>query len=309
MEELGSLGNVPAPLGLKWWRARLLYILIPFDRSIFGQLRDPLFLVLTCISLVPIWGIRVIFFFLVLVCIVAGCPPDEYQLVAYIIGFKGSQFISSGMLQACAAAVRYYLCVHPGGAHTCDVDGPGAQQDLASGLVDFFGSCVLTWAAFFFLPYSDRIAGDRTVTDDEQVGASTKSTTCCGHVYDTSRGGRLRELLGWELISFLLSLLFCAGLCYVDVSHARPGGVPTTNVHLNDVIQDANTWSGHTAIYWARVFYSFLSFPFVFFLIPGLSSILSHTRTTGYNRNGLCVPFLMHPMPEEQEPEVTHAAS
>merc|ERR1719476_578064 len=97
--------------------------------------------------------------------IALGNPPDEFQLVSYIIGFKGSQFISSGVIQAVIAAVKYYMCVHPGGSHSCDTEGPGSTQDLGSGLVDFVGSCVLVWAAFLLLPYSATSAGLRSVVE------------------------------------------------------------------------------------------------------------------------------------------------
>lgn len=297
MDELGEFGDAPMFFTPAWFRAFLLHHMMPFDRSLFGQVKDPVWWVFTIISLIPVYGIRIGFFLTLLICIVTGRPADEYQLTAYIIGFKGSQFISSGVIQACQAAVRYYLCVHPGGTHTCDTDGPGANQDLVSGTIDFLGSCVLTWVAFFWLPCSARSAGMRVAVEkaeDEETGG------CCGSA-SQSRGGRLQGLLGWDITTFILSVAFMFGLMYFDTSHLRPGGMPATSPDIADVLGDFNMWEGHTAIFWARVFYSMLSFPFIVFLIPGLNSVLTHTTATGYNRNGICVPFMMHPMPDARD--------
>mmetsp|Transcript_156003 Transcript_156003/g.500250 ORF Transcript_156003/g.500250 Transcript_156003/m.500250 type:complete len:453 (+) Transcript_156003:105-1463(+) len=306
VDELGAIGKDTAPMMLspRWWRAFCLYRIKPFDRSIFGQIKDPVFWFFTILSLFTGYGIRIWFFAFVLMLIVTGCPADEFQLVSYILGFKGSQFISSGIIQACIAAVRYYMCVHPGGTHTCDVDGPGAREDIVSGLSDFLGSCILTWVAFFFLPCSGRSAGSRVVGEaTPAAGASggEQQAGCFGNkTYDLSKGGRLTGLLGWDITAFLLSCCFAYFLMYVDSAHLRPGGEKTTSTNFAAILDDVWKWQGHTAIFWARVFYAMLCFPFMVFLIPGLNSILTHTTATGYNRNGACVPCMLHPMPENK---------
>ena len=40
----------------------------------------------------------------ILILMLCGCPADEYQLVQYILAFKGTQFISSGVIMAIMAA-------------------------------------------------------------------------------------------------------------------------------------------------------------------------------------------------------------
>mmetsp|Transcript_63397 Transcript_63397/g.163120 ORF Transcript_63397/g.163120 Transcript_63397/m.163120 type:complete len:453 (-) Transcript_63397:87-1445(-) len=301
VEELAKRGEDDAPTmcSPRWWRAKILYHYLPFDISIFGQVKDPWFWILTVISLIPLYGIRVAFFSLILVLMLLGMPADEYQLVGYIIGFKGTQFISSGVVQAIGAAVRYYLCVHPGGEHTCDTTGPGANQDMLSGVIDFVGSCILVWVAFLCLPCSERSAGMRELEVDTE-GQDVESPGCCSccQGYDREKGGRLRGLLGYDMFCFLLSCLLALGLMYVDVTHARPGGPPYREASFSDVLEDVDTWTGHAAIYWARILYSFLSFPFIIFLIPGVNGILTHTSPTGYNEYGYCLPFTMHPMPK-----------
>eukprot|EP00392_Amoebophrya_sp_AT5.2_P000921 g923.t1 len=41
-----------------------------------------------------------------------------------------------------------------------------------------------------------------------------------------------------------------------------------------------------TDIFWGKVLYSLLSFPFLLFTVPGLSRLLTHGIPTGYARNG-----------------------
>jgi len=227
---------------------------------------------------------RVIFFAVLLIMVAAGCPADEYQLVQYILAFKGTQFISSGVAMACVAAIKYYLCVHPGGEHTCDVDGPGANQDVPTSAVDFLGSCILTWIAFLLLPCSQRSAGMREIgAQDEEAG---EARTCCGKPMDPKRGGRLAGLMGYDLLCFSFSCGLLYFLAFVDSTEESVA-----------IDRTLDKWEFRTAVFWARVFYSMLAFPFTIFMIPVMNSILTHTTATGYNRQGLCVPFMLRAMP------------
>merc|ERR1712176_810065 len=72
----------------------------------------------------------------------------------------------------------------------------------------------------------------------------------------------------------------------------------TDPIKFGDVIKDLNTPQGKQAIFWARVLYALLSLPFVLFWVPGLQGILTHTSLTGYNKNGVAVPYTLRPMPE-----------
>lgn len=300
VEGLGALGDKPMFCSPRWFRAFILYHYLPFDKSIFGQVKDPVFWLFTMISLVPSYGIRCMFFFLILLLILTGRPPDEYQLVGYIISFKGTQFISSGIVLATIAAVKYYLCVHPDGTHDCATKGPGADQDVMWTGIDFLASCIFVWIAFICLPCSARSAGVREIgIDSEAQVEGANEDKCCGK-WDGSRGGRLAGLLGWDMLAFLLSCALLAGLVFVDSAHLRPGGSEEKlSVSQADVTKEVGRWTFRTAFYWARLFYALLSFPFVVFFLPVMSGVLTHTTYTGYNRNGKCVPFMLHPMPAE----------
>jgi len=280
---------------LYWWRSKVLYAWWPFDISIFGQARDPLFWILTILSCLTGFGIRIITCSIILLFIVLGRPADEYQITQFILTFKGLQFISSGVVLGIIAAVKYYMCVYPDGTHTCNVDGPGATQDVWQGIVDWLGSSLLVWVAFAFLPCSDRTAGLREIgTEDAEALAredndavSTKG--CCGqNKWDRGRGGRLRGLMTYDLVCFLLSSAFLCFLMWRDMVRAN-----RANLDLNGIGQEADSPEGHVALFWARMLYSFMALPFTFFKIPGIFDILTHTVPTGYNRHGKCVPYML----------------
>jgi hypothetical protein len=294
VDELATLGDKPTCLSPAWFRAQILYHYLPFDLSIFGQFKDIWFWVFTLLSVLTMYGIRVAFFSVLLVLLLFQCPADEYQMVQYILAFKGTQFISSGVCMAIFAAVKYYLCIHPGGTHTCDTDGPGVSVDIISSAIDFFGCCILVWIAFLLLPTCQRSAGMREIGDEPKPGL-IKRCLCCS--CDSQKGGRLVGLVGYDLSCFLAS---CALLCLLGYyDFVRKG----EEVELNskEIAREVGSWEFKTAIFWARVFYSLLAFPFTIYMIPGLNSILTHTSPTGYNRQGLCVPYLLRPMPDAEE--------
>mmetsp|Transcript_35130 Transcript_35130/g.63791 ORF Transcript_35130/g.63791 Transcript_35130/m.63791 type:complete len:469 (+) Transcript_35130:66-1472(+) len=300
VEGLAVLGKKPCICSPSWWRALLLYYYLPFDISLFGQVKQPLFWLLTVLSMVPSYGIRILFFAVLFLLHLTACPPDEYQLIGYILTFKGTQFLSSGIGMACFAAVKYYICIEPDGTHTCATNGPGANSDLVSSSIDFLGSCVLVWVAFLVLPCSTRYAGVRDIGEGEGGGEEEqKKCLCC--FWNPKRGGRLAGLLGYDLFVFLLSCGLLYGLVYTDTAHLRPGEKADLNVGQDDYLKEINTWQFRTAVFWARVFYSVLAFPFTIFYLPVLNGILTHTTATGYNRQGLCVPYLLHPMPKGEE--------
>jgi hypothetical protein len=302
MERLDGAGadEKMMPCGLFWWRSKVLYSWWPFDISVFGQVRDPLFWILTVLSCVTIFGIRIITGSVILLFILLGRPADEYQITQFILTFKGLQFISSGVALGITAAVKYYICVHPDGTHTCNTDGPGATQGFSQGMVDWLGSSILVWVAFAFLPCSDRTAGLREIgTEDAEALAkqdedAASSKGCCGQMkYDKSRGGRLRGLMTYDLVCFLLSLVFLLLLMYRDAVRTGKADRFHSGKILTEMNAEAESPEGHIALFWARMIYSFMALPFTFFKIPGIFDILTHTVPTGYNRHGKCVPYLL----------------
>lgn len=299
-----DLGDSPCPCSPRWWRAKLLYHFLPFDVSMFGQLKDPLYLLMFCLCIITLFGIRVTFCGLVLLGIALGCPPDEYQLVGFILMFKGTQFLSSGVAMAVISAIQYYTCVHEDGTHTCHTTGPGSSRFLLSGTIDVLGSCALTWVAFLLLPFSERAAGTYLLAEDEDSEDSlleSNASGCCRR--DFSKGGRISGLLCYDLFCFLFSVSLFVSLTSLKEPlqsttqpAAQPAGPGLERLHTNLV-----TWNFGTEFFFARLVYALFSAPFLFFQLPLLNSILTHTVATGYNQQGLCVPYMLKPVPSKME--------
>ena len=94
-------GTPPCPGGPGWFRAFILFHFIPFDKNIWGMLRDPGWVFLTLVTMIPYFAARTLFFTVLLLCIATSKGgPDEFQLVAFVMKFKGQQFITGGLIAA-----------------------------------------------------------------------------------------------------------------------------------------------------------------------------------------------------------------
>mmetsp|Transcript_39332 Transcript_39332/g.113829 ORF Transcript_39332/g.113829 Transcript_39332/m.113829 type:complete len:603 (+) Transcript_39332:98-1906(+) len=332
--ELALLGPHLITFSPFWWRAHILYHYLPFDKSLFGNMRNPMWWILTVLSMLPAFGIRIIFHTVLLILILRGCPPDEYQLVSFILGFKGTQVISSGVVMSIVACTKLYMCIHSQQHHTCNIDGPGMSDNIYWGIVDLLGSWILVCVAFLALPCSRPHAGSRdldgeianmddgasaagtefTISDNDSDGSTISIVRrsfysacnfkrCCRRC-DPSRGGRLAGLLAWDITCNVLSAALLVWLAQMDLSQPRPGVEPATEVPLEDLSdvgkvlgEDFKHWQFRMAFFMTRIFSGYLSLPFVLFQLPVLNSILTHTRPTGFNHQGVCVPFMLPPMP------------
>jgi len=177
VQSLSEMGVRPTCLSPRWFRAFILYHFLPFDKAFFGCLRDPAFWVFTILSIVP--GLRVLFFALLLILLICPGRPDEFQLVQYIMMFKGTQFLSSGIFMALYGGILYYNCVHQNGIHTCHEGGPGTSKSAWLAIVDMVGCSLLVWLGFFILPWTQKAAGLKALNissgsaDAEGMGMGT----------------------------------------------------------------------------------------------------------------------------------------
>jgi hypothetical protein len=113
-------------------------------------------------------------------------------------------------------------------------------------------------------------------------------------------GGKLRWMIffdAWVLL-FLVSV-----------------GVLLLFIRPYDILADDGSftqfeWLFKQDLFFLKTAYGLLSFPFLVFLVPLLSQLLLHTRATGYNRAGECVPVLSRPNePALATPEEAVAAA
>jgi len=295
MQSLAMIGTTPSRCSWRGLRAFVLYHFLPFDKSIFGCIKDPVFCILFLLSLVP--DVRVCLYLAILILFAVPGPLDEYQLVQYIMAFKGTQFLCSGVALALSGGIQYYLCVEDDEHHSCATRGPGSSVDPRWDMLDILGSCALTWAGFWLLPYSERSAGLRRPdkdADEVALGHSDAGGSLFGWTWKDGRGGRLTRLLRYDQLCALLALLVVAGLaikhCYQEAERCHKGT-------LWDIV---HRWQFQALLFWARVFYSLMALPFLLLNIPILLSIFTHTVPTGFNRNGAAVAWIMSPMPDDE---------
>jgi len=113
-----QLDNIPA-----WVRAKVLYATQPADATIWKVTQDPVNASILAIKLLPFFGVNVLIFAYLFANI---DRKDEYQLVQFILSFKGFQFITALSL-AVKGALKFYYCLNQGA-----IDPTGGDQfDIA----------------------------------------------------------------------------------------------------------------------------------------------------------------------------------
>lgn len=347
-------------------RGWFLYTLFPYDRTVWVQLRNPAFVVLKTLSLLPIFGIQPSFFILQFLLMEHW---DEYQLVHFILLFKGervgtgsgahtrkqrasthapsarastrkhararaghgararrrgvaasgaarrgaclralrdatrgaargrdahaplrraqrdararalarpgSQFFSIGLLQLTVGAALYFAY----GGSTSFFPWPRAD-DYRTYL--FASQIFVVWVAFILLPYSKEKGRKHKVVETRTREAGHDDTlpigTCCGFDVYEKRGGRLRVFLVYDTIVFC----FCLALTLAVAYGTRVG--PVGSLAWRQRMDET--------VYWTKTIYGLMSFPFMFFMVPLLGSLFTHTLPSGYTPYGKCVPVL-----------------
>ena len=219
---------------------------------------------------------------------------DEFQLVRYILAYKGTQFISGGIILAIKGGLSYFVLttfVADDGDDattsssssssmrgTVEAEAPGVQETLPLEAGDFLSSVLLTWIAAALLPCSlrlgvkEKVADTKRVRDDKAEDAGAKR--CCGQG-GGGRGGRLLLLLKIDTCWFL----FFAVVYAVSMSSAGVG------------LFGGDSWRAASTLFWVRVCYSLTTFPFLLLTLPVFSKVLTHAERTGFTRDGRCVPF------------------
>lgn len=277
-------------------RRKILRHYLPYDRSIFGKLRDPIYLVLTLTMLIPNAGFRVSVLSMILAFILHPGPPDEFQIINFILLCKGTQFLTGGLVSMGQGATIYFACFnwHESDLTACiDARGPGRVSSLIGELADYCGSIVLVWIAFSSLPFAQE---RRQQANERKRAELDRQSVQSGYLPqpkpDSSRlrierGGRIASLLKYDVGCFLVSLLL---LLLLISGNFTASGQVTAYRHIQE------------DIFWCKVLYSLLSMPFSIFTIQPLQQVLTHAAPTGFNEFGVCVPFRMAESSEPTEP-------
>jgi len=248
------------------------YHIYPYDRGFWGNLRDPIWLLFTLVALLPVHGVSPAVFLVIFLLI---DKTDEFQLVSFILQFKGFQFLTQGVLRSLVGFFMYLHCVTAvaDAEHECANAGPGSSAPMAIALAGYVLQVVLVWIAFLLLPCSSRRRGTlQGHLDHAESGSST------------SRGGYILNLLWYDLFTFAI----CAGT-FVYVLSLRDW--------------DLQDWPTKHAFFAVQMVNGFLSFPFFFFMVPFLRNILLHSVPTAYDRFGRCRQYQGPPRPVKEVKE------
>ena len=273
------------PYPWTWLRAIVLYTMTPNDRSIWWQLRQPMWWLLTVISVFPSYGVSqvwwVLLFFL-------RDFRDEFQLVSFMVKVKTVAVISVGLLPAFIGIFQYVICTQRG---TCNTEGPGLQTNFVFQTAFLSVQALLVYLAAILVPCSED-KGRRVRKTDQ-----TNSTTQEG---DSRAHSRLR----WWLVYDLLTVVGCTAafilswLSYKETENDAKKAAGflknQTAYELAEELDKALVVGNalfHARVYWIRVAYGMLCMPWWIFKAPLMLSLLLHTHATAYNRQGETVPF------------------
>uniref|UniRef100_A0A7S1M3H6 Uncharacterized protein n=1 Tax=Alexandrium catenella TaxID=2925 RepID=A0A7S1M3H6_ALECA len=253
------------------FRALVLYHYLPNDKSIWGKMKDPIYLMIFLSMLTPVTLFHFVICSALLIMILYPGPPDEFQLLNFIMIFKGLQFFSSGVLKCVKSSMVEYACYSADKEHLLrcvNAWGPPSTTPLDL-MLDYMGTVVLTWSAAMMLKRSKRNA-----TKAMRRGSEEPS----GDLGGRRAGGRLWSLLRYDLwcfgISVVVLLLLTGFLCE---SWYPP-------LLIFDPQFSAN-------IFWCSIFWSLSTFPFLPLNVQWLFVAFSRSVPTGYNHKGACVAF------------------
>mmetsp|Transcript_168293 Transcript_168293/g.540682 ORF Transcript_168293/g.540682 Transcript_168293/m.540682 type:complete len:478 (+) Transcript_168293:98-1531(+) len=270
----------PTEKGCDCFRAFFRYHMFPYDKSFWAQMRDPFHVLFMIVPCVPIFGVNPAWFAFVFLII---DKSDEFQLIQFILGFKGTAFISQGLLRVIVGFSMFISCVTARARrdHGCETSGPGASGDVWPTFAGFLVQVVLVWIAFLLLKCSkekgrSQLGGKLQLDQDK----SAKQ----GHM--NVKGGFIVYFLWYDLVTFLI----CSGIIVFAVT-TRPN-------------YDYDDWTVHQTIFASQVLYGLLSMPFFLFTLPVLQRLLTHSLPTAYDRRGRCrKPIGSVKKEEEKEPK------
>lgn len=241
----------------------LRYHIYPYDKTFWGHLRDPVYIIFTLVSLIPISGLCSLIYLFVFLIIDRG---DEHQLLQFILQFKGAQFLSHGVIRTITGFFIYVGCVTAAASdrmHSCHEHGPGVAGSIEVILGGWALQVLLLWTAALLLPCSqDKGRSELTgILEFEQTSRMKR------------KGGAIRYMLVWDMLCFLAC---CSVLVWAATTRPMSFG------------QAYKDWAVKHTFYACQVVYGYLSMPFFFFTLPLLQAVLTHTVPTGYDRRGIC---------------------
>ena len=153
----------------------LLHATQAYDMSFFGRLRKPLYFLIFCISLFPLYGVDSLFVIILWLC---TNRYDENQLVAFVIRSKGLQFITTGLLSGVYAFAKLYLCVTTGDTmenNSCAAGkNPGGHSSFLFEVILIVVRTVLVWITFILIRNFEALTAWKKKNDALHARLATK---------------------------------------------------------------------------------------------------------------------------------------
>lgn len=313
----------PYPWVWRWARARFLHATQPADTTLYQNLREAGPLILTVISLYPPTSVP-----LFLVTLIFINKTDEFQLVNFILKFKGAQFLSAGMklffscFKNVAVNGEELGITHlPPGMCVIDAPGPSKWHLLIMEPIRL----VLLYFAAYLLYKKGGYGGVNEIKALEEARTDAADGCLDGEVdkkvlkelSKEARGQRHSGKDGHRATSPVLSgereeITFEAKILAIGAARRKHGadvahgfmlpsflfydacvvGFLTLSFGLALWSVEEPPWMLWTCAYYFRLIYSVLSFPFLIFLVPIVGPSLHHAKPTAYDKQGMLVPKL-----------------
>ena len=282
------------------------YVMQPYDKSAMAKMKHPMWWIILLIALIPRYAIGQIEYILLFLTVDWN---DEYQLVQYIMGFKAIQFLNLGIVSSLVGAGQYYVCIVQTNT-SCENYAPVEKPYT---LLVFIIQILITYLAFLMIPCSQKKGGatyqlqaedwsqvrELCATEEGQQkywskifdGGETFSESIRrrGAEEDASSSrsrSRFNKLMIYDVCVFLI----CAGLLAWGLFANQLSSDANISSAKGDTLANVN-WRVGMLLYWIKVFYGMLSFPFFIMQLPLISSMLVHVRPTAYNPWGVTVPL------------------
>jgi len=289
----------PPPLRrapLRWFRARFLYALDPADGNLFKYLAhsDWFALFVTALKAVPFCGVNVMVQALTFAMI---DKADEFQLVNFVLQFKGFQFLAALFAAAKLGLAALFVFVDSAGHTMSSAEmaalAPGQAGDfpLAVSLEPL--RVLLTYVCLLLLWCGATHGGKAEVHALEQVRILARDDASALNAVELSRQHAdalraARAQLGARVArggGYLPLFLCFDALISVAVGAATVHAIVQSGWGSSD-------WIFWTVLYYAKMVYGLLSFPFLLFVTPMVGPALHRARATAYNEEGRLVPKL-----------------
>jgi len=322
------------PAVMQPWRF-FRYRLFPYNKGIWECLRDPIFVLMNVLCYVPFFGIWS-WMFLVIFLIID--KKDEYQLVYFILSFKGCQFFSWGVVKGLVGFMQYFACVtfpkvtemangiNEPDPERCMTSGPGMGELYWILVASWLTPLVLVWLSLFLLRFAEEkgrstlglleeAEDEKRAKEEAKAAQAEDNADNAADAIESQNTGTTSEkslkdrkaktssggyLPRMVIFDFVIFVLVVVLLVVIVLT--QPHQEPTTAVTtLFNAGKD--DWQVKQTFYCCQFIYGLFSIVFVPFNLPFLQAVLTHSAPTAYDSKGRCCKFKGPAKPPEDEEE------